>query len=502
MFDTARRRARGVWRTGWVAIAVPFISASFFLGGGANAALSPTDRLAAPARAIPVTTGTVTASTVLRKIPVMVVPTIEGRSNPLWPPSAPVTADAWVAIPSASAAHLADYLVPLNRGGSEEWISLLGPRGMTGSALGGGNGADGVTLTNGTTSLSLTLGSAHSIGVRSLNDLFPAAGKLTHETVPHSWPPRDLLHPATLVYRDHHQHAFFAYETKGGTDVYGLGQYTPTSRTANSRGWVAAKLTFTAPPSQAGLAPWVIHRGLTIFRSTIAGVAPPQAAIPVVTGSTPPYSGHSEIPTVILPVRYPTAGPHAKPHVPAEAAVAIPPAIAKHLADYVVPAWDGGPWVMVLGPRGMTGCVLIGGDGGEGVTLHQGTTTLGLGLAGPLWVQGADQEDFLFPAAGALANTNLPHYWTSQHLLHPATIAYTDDQHIAFYAYATRNGQRVYGMGEFNGLPHTRAYTASLFGEDGTNVILATASARALAPWIMRRARALIVGPFTLTHRA
>lgn len=231
--------------------AVPLITTGLLWGGGVNAAVRPIRTTAPPAQAIPVTTGTVTESTSLSKIPVVVVPTTFGGPKPLWPAPAQVKADAWVAIPSATAAQLADYLVPLDRGAREEWISLLGPRGMTGSALNTADGSVAVTLTHGPITLSLRLETNNPMGAQTLNDLFPAAGKLTNEAVPGSWSTRDLLHPATIVYQDHDQRATFAYQAKVGEDVYGIGQYTPKSRTANRDGWTGAKLVFTVPPRPA-----------------------------------------------------------------------------------------------------------------------------------------------------------------------------------------------------------------------------------------------------------
>jgi len=466
--------------------AVPFITTGLLWGGGVNAAVRPIRTAAPPAQAIPVTTGTVTASPSLSKIPVVVVPTTFGGPKPLWPAPAQVTADAWVAIPSATAAQLADYLVPLDRGTGEEWISLLGPRSLTGSALDAGDGSVAVTLTHGSLTLSLSLENNNPMGAQTLNELFPAAGKLTNETVPGSWPRRDLLHPATIVYQDHDQRAFFAYQVKDGEDVYGIGQYMPTSHT----GWAAAKLTFMAPPTQTDLAPWVIHRGLTIFRSTVAGVTPPQAAIPIVPGTIPSYHGYSEIPTVILPARYPTAGPHPTPKVPTEESVAIPPAIAEHLADYVIPTGYHDTFWIVLGPRGMTGIVNLGDDGTDGWTLTNSTATLSWFIGNPSVPLAAAHDSNLFPAAGQFLNaegTHLPRQalWHTRELLHPATTLYRHHGHLALFAYQNLQEQSVHGIGIWR--PSGRYPHASI-----TVQYTAHGTAATWAPWIVRQALAVI----------
>jgi hypothetical protein len=357
---------------------------------------------------------------------------------------------------------------------------------MTGSALDAGDGSVAVTLTHGALSLSLSLENNNLMGAQTLNDLFPAAGKLTNETVSGSWSTRDLLHPATIVYQDHDQRAFFAYQTTTGEDVYGLGQYTPKSR----EGWAAAKLTFTTPCSQAELAPWVLHRGLTIFRSTVAGVTPPQAAIPVVPGTIPSYHGHSEIPTVVLPVRYPTAGPHPTPQVPTEESVAIPPAIAKHLADYVIPNGYHDKFWIVLGPRGMTGTVDLGDDGTDGWTLTNPTATLSWFIGNPSVPLAAAQDSNLFPAAGQFLNaegTHLPPQarWHNRELLHPATIAYRHYGHLALFAYQNLQEQSVYGIGIWR--PNGRYPQASI-----TVQYTAHGTAATWAPWIVRQSLAVI----------
>ncbi len=478
----------------WPSVTLVSLTSSLLISSSVFAAESSPPVI--PATAIPVVTDSVTPSTQLSQIPVTVVPTTYGYTPP--PPPAQIAADAWVAIPSATAAKLAEYLVPVS---PDQWISLLGPRGMTGSAIDGDNASVGVSLTNSTASISLDLPDPGSRGLtaQALNDLFSTAGKVTNQIVPHSWSTHDLLHPATIDYQDHGQRAFFAYQTTNGKDVYGIGQYTPKSHRANHDGWTGAKLVFTVPPNQADLAPWVIHRGLTIFRSTVAGMMPPQAAIPVVPGSVPTYPGHSEIPTVVLPVTYPTTEPHPKPTVPAEESVAIPSSIAKHLADYVIPAGYDEPWVMVLAPRSMTGSVGLADDGGEELTLTNQTTTLSWRIGNPSVPLAANQDSNLFPAAGQFLNDIGPHLpppallRQNNERLHPATIAYRHHGHQALFAYQNSQGHPVYGISIWR--PGGQYYQAAITVQYTENTMNgATAN---LAPWIVHQALSVIHHAFS-----
>ena len=90
----------------WPSVTLVSLTSSLLISSSVFAAESSPPVI--PATAIPVVTDSVTPSTQLSQIPVTVVPTTYGYTPP--PPPAQIAADAWVAIPSATAAKLAEWM--------------------------------------------------------------------------------------------------------------------------------------------------------------------------------------------------------------------------------------------------------------------------------------------------------------------------------------------------------------------------------------------------------
>lgn len=241
-----------IGRLGWRASSLPLVAAGALLGGGVNAAVLPSSTVTA-AKAIALV-GPVSAYAWLSALPTVVVPAIyPTESVPPRPAHIPTT--AWEHIPPATAARMAAYLVPMSNG---TWVTLLGPRGMTGTEALGDDGNNGVTLTNGQATFRVSVGSTQLEAAELEGNLFPAAGRFDTQVVPHRWTTADLIHPATIAYRQNHHLALFAYQNTQGHAVYGFGFYDGPNG-LQSLDADGITVSYSATGSDTTLAPWVIY---------------------------------------------------------------------------------------------------------------------------------------------------------------------------------------------------------------------------------------------------
>jgi len=244
------RRGRGTL----LGSAILLLAASSLVGGGVDAAVRPSNTVKA-AKAIALV-GPVSAYAELSALPTVVVPaTYPTESVPPRPAHIPAT--AWEHIPPAIAARLAAYLIPVSNG---TWITLLGPRGMTGTEALGDDGNDGLTLTNSRATLRVSMDSTQVLAAELEGDLFRAADRVDRQVVPpHGAMTSYLLHPATIAYRQNHHLALFAYQNILGHDVYGFGFYGGQKGLQRVDYADGITVSYSATGSDTALAPWVIY---------------------------------------------------------------------------------------------------------------------------------------------------------------------------------------------------------------------------------------------------
>ena len=278
---------------GWLRHRLPFVLAVLMLLGatlGTGDAAAATAGGLTPLRAIPAPRA-VRSVHALSVVPVVVIPATFTTAGP-HPRPVSVPAVEWMPVSSRIARHLAAYLVPLGFG---EWVTLLGPRGLTGQMFLATDGGKDLTLRGAHARLSLGLaGGSPPLAAQSVSDLFTSAGQwLDREFDPAMWAPRDILHPATLSYSDHRRVVRYAYRARNGWTVAGVAAYRP----GVSGG--AAELEYAASGPAAAVAPWVLHQGLAVVRVYAlrgGGIAP--GAIPVVPPGVPRVSHRGAIPLV------------------------------------------------------------------------------------------------------------------------------------------------------------------------------------------------------------
>ena len=167
---------------------------------------------------------------------------------------------AFVVTRFAIAQDLAAYDIPLPEG-HRTWV--LGPRGMTGTLVRRARGGETVTLHTATASITWTVsGPSRRAAAATAAPYFPAAG----QAIGRHRPP--LVHPATMLYRDHQHVAFFA-DAHGAQRVFGLSAYP----FGDIRRTVVMQYTATTNPDAAGSAfrnrapywaRWIVHRGWTV----------------------------------------------------------------------------------------------------------------------------------------------------------------------------------------------------------------------------------------------
>lgn len=230
--------------------------------GGVQAASQPNGS-PLPTHAIALVSS-VSAYARLSALPTVVVSaTYPTETVPPEPASVPTT--AWEHIPPTVAAQLGAYLVPLNSG---IWITLIGPRGMHGTATLGDDGSTGLTLTNGHTRLQFSLEGTHVLAAELERTLFPAAGQVDNQMIAGSWTPASLLHPATIAYRQNHHLALFAYHNSKGQQVYGFGYYNG-QRDLPGLAAEGVIVSYEASGPDARLAPWVVYAAKQMVTSPL-----------------------------------------------------------------------------------------------------------------------------------------------------------------------------------------------------------------------------------------
>ena len=166
------------------------------------------------------------------------------------------------------AKRLAAYIFPINQW---DFVCMIGPRGMKGTAQLATDGGMGVTLTSRQATLEFThVGGSPLMADGLAASLFPAAGKAVNQDgIGAKWTQNDLLHHAAIAYFYDHRVAVFAFQNKDGRSVYGYGFYQHSYLGAFS---MASQFIYASTKRDADLAPYVMASAL----STLTAIGEPQ----------------------------------------------------------------------------------------------------------------------------------------------------------------------------------------------------------------------------------
>ncbi|MHB1684851.1 MAG: hypothetical protein ACYCYO_18840 [Bacilli bacterium] len=262
------------------------------MASAAGAAVSQTVLMGTnliPDHPIPLVTGPIGSAQNISRIPVVVLP-FSSAGEMAKPADLPTTVLA--PVPPNAAKRLAAYLFPINQC---NWVYMIGPRKMKGTAELAADGGASVKLQNAHASLTLRhVGGSPLIVEGMASQFFAAAGEdLNHAGLGLKWSRRDLLQNASIAYRYEHRLALYAFQSKQGQSVYGYGFFQPSYIGPYS---MAAQFVYSADNTDASLAPWVMASSL----STLTQIGEPQlSGTPIAAPMTPVPAGNR---TYRLPV--------------------------------------------------------------------------------------------------------------------------------------------------------------------------------------------------------
>lgn len=180
--------------------------------------------------------------------------------KPVTPPS-----EVLAPVPASVAKRVAAYLFPVNQW---DWVYLIAPRGLHGTAELGDDGSDCIVLQNQHALVELdTPGGSPLMASGLAAQFFPAAGEYQNsEDSGSHYNRNDLLHPATVHYKYQHRLSAFAFRSREGKSVYGYSFYTPSMKSAYIGAFgQSALFVYASDGTDSSLAKWVMESGLSSF---------------------------------------------------------------------------------------------------------------------------------------------------------------------------------------------------------------------------------------------
>ncbi len=192
-------------------------------------------------------------------------------------------------VPANVANRLAAYLFPVNQW---DWMYVIGPRGLKGTAELAADGSDAIVLKNKHAFIELDTPGGSPIAAFAMAEQFhPAAGKaLAHAGLGITYSQSDSLRHSTVQYEYRHRLALFAFASQGGQSVYGYNLYDPSGQAMEVNPFGrSAQFVYASDRTDANLAKWVVQSGLSAL--THIG-APDLSGAPIKTATVSVSAGN------------------------------------------------------------------------------------------------------------------------------------------------------------------------------------------------------------------